>query len=120
MSYHILPGKTFPLGSHYDGSGTHFAIFSAHAEEIPADSSFVQLFVPSFFDEGTIDAVIAEWERRGRSEPAISVVDEALIGDYTDPAYFIDYWHLSEVGSDAVSTAVGRELCPIIGDDVRG
>lgn len=27
-------GKTAPLGSHYDGKGVNFALFSAHAEEI--------------------------------------------------------------------------------------
>ena len=34
MSYHILPAKPFPLGAHYDGTGTQFAIFSAHATEV--------------------------------------------------------------------------------------
>ena len=58
MTYHILPGKTFPLGSHYDGSGTHFAIFSAHAEEIELclfDASGMEeiqrLSLPTFQDD---------------------------------------------------------------------
>ena len=58
MTYHILPGKTFPLGSHYDGNGTHFAIFSAHAEEIELclfDASGMEeiqrLSLPTFQDD---------------------------------------------------------------------
>ena len=34
MSYHIQPGTNSPLGSHFDGHGTNFAIFSAHAEAV--------------------------------------------------------------------------------------
>ena len=29
-----LPGNAFPLGSHYDGKGVNFALFSANAEKI--------------------------------------------------------------------------------------
>lgn len=30
----MTPGHVYPLGSHYDGHGVNFAIFSAHAEKI--------------------------------------------------------------------------------------
>lgn len=30
----ILPGKAYPLGATYDGSGTNFSIFSEHAEKV--------------------------------------------------------------------------------------
>ena len=30
----ILAGQAYPLGSHYDGAGVNFALFSAHAEKV--------------------------------------------------------------------------------------
>ena len=30
----IWPGKPYPLGATYDGSGTNFALFSANAEKV--------------------------------------------------------------------------------------
>jgi isoamylase len=30
----LLPGSPFPLGSHWDGSGVNFALFSAHASKV--------------------------------------------------------------------------------------
>ena len=30
----VLPGKPFPLGATYDGSGVNFAVFSEHAKRI--------------------------------------------------------------------------------------
>ena len=30
----ILPGKPFPLGATWDGQGTNFSLFSAHAEQV--------------------------------------------------------------------------------------
>jgi glycogen operon protein len=30
----LLPGKPFPMGTHWDGLGVNFAVFSAHAERI--------------------------------------------------------------------------------------
>ncbi len=32
--YRIWPGRPFPLGATWDGSGTNFALFSAHAEKV--------------------------------------------------------------------------------------
>ncbi|HWK54133.1 MAG TPA: glycogen debranching protein GlgX [Hyphomicrobiales bacterium] len=32
--YGIVAGQHYPLGSHYDGKGTHFALYSAHAERV--------------------------------------------------------------------------------------
>ncbi|MDR0781649.1 MAG: glycogen debranching protein GlgX [Pseudomonadales bacterium] len=34
MAYVIAPAPHHPLGSHYDGKGTHFALYSAHAEKV--------------------------------------------------------------------------------------
>ncbi|MDR2213938.1 MAG: glycogen debranching protein GlgX [Pseudomonadales bacterium] len=33
-SYTIVPSRHYPLGSHYDGYGTQFALYSAHAEKV--------------------------------------------------------------------------------------
>ncbi len=33
-SYRVWPGKEYPLGSTWDGSGTNFALFSAYAEKV--------------------------------------------------------------------------------------
>ena len=30
----VWPGLPYPLGATWDGSGTNFALFSAHAEEV--------------------------------------------------------------------------------------
>jgi glycogen operon protein len=34
MRYLIAPASHYPLGSHFDGKGTHFALYSAHAEKV--------------------------------------------------------------------------------------
>ena len=34
MSNQILPGRPYPLGATWDGAGTNFAIYSAHAESV--------------------------------------------------------------------------------------
>jgi glycogen operon protein len=34
MVYYIAPASHHPLGSHFDGKGTHFALYSAHAEKV--------------------------------------------------------------------------------------
>ena len=31
---HLWPGRPYPLGAHWDGRGTNFAVFSAHAEQV--------------------------------------------------------------------------------------
>ena len=31
---HPWPGQHFPLGAHWDGNGTNFALFSANAERV--------------------------------------------------------------------------------------
>ncbi|MCG8478554.1 MAG: glycogen debranching protein GlgX [Spirochaetales bacterium] len=33
-AYRVWPGRPYPLGSTWDGSGTNFALFSAHAERV--------------------------------------------------------------------------------------
>lgn len=33
-SFKIQPGTPYPLGSHYDGRGVNFALFSAHATKV--------------------------------------------------------------------------------------
>lgn len=90
------------------------AIVSAHMDAVPDDSQAVQLFLPSFFDEGTLGAIEEGWAESGRTEPIINLVDPELIGDYTDPAFFLDFWHLSPIGSETVSKAAAHQLCPII------
>ncbi|MFZ9545312.1 MAG: hypothetical protein ACO27O_11980, partial [Hylemonella sp.] len=30
----LRPGKSWPLGAHYDGQGVNFAVFSAHAQSM--------------------------------------------------------------------------------------
>jgi hypothetical protein len=96
------------------------ATIAAHADVVPSGATAVQLWIPSYDDAGTIEAVKKEWERRGHTEPMISLVDEALVGDYTDPDFFIDYWHLSEAGSIAVSRAAASQLCPIVDEALGG
>jgi hypothetical protein len=90
------------------------ATLEAHVDVVPESATAVQMWIPSYYDAGVIDAVTAEWQRTGHPEPMISLVDESLVGDYTDPDFFIDYWHLSEAGSRAVSRAAAAELCPIV------
>jgi glycogen operon protein len=34
MTQKLLPSQPFPLGAHWRGDGTHFAVFSAHAEKM--------------------------------------------------------------------------------------
>jgi glycogen operon protein len=34
MARTVLPGKSYPLGATWDGTGTNFAIFSEHAERV--------------------------------------------------------------------------------------
>ncbi|GAB6089635.1 glycogen debranching protein GlgX [Spirochaeta dissipatitropha] len=34
QQFRVWPGKPYPLGASWDGSGTNFAIFSAHAEKV--------------------------------------------------------------------------------------
>ncbi len=34
MTMQVWPGKSYPLGAHWDGAGVNFAIFSEHAEKI--------------------------------------------------------------------------------------
>jgi hypothetical protein len=88
----------------------------AHVDVVPESATAVQMWIPSYYDSGLIEAVEAEWERSGHAEPMINLVDESLVGDYTDPDFFIDYWHLSEAGSSAVSRAAAAQLCPIVED----
>jgi hypothetical protein len=95
------------------------ATIEAHVDVVPSAAAAVQMWIPSYYDEGLIDAIAAEWRRRGHEEPMISLVDDALVGDYTDPSFFIDYWHLSEKGSEAVSRAAAAQLCPIVADAVE-
>lgn len=58
MTYHIQPGTKGPLGSRYDGNGTNFALFSAHAESVELclfDASGMEelqrLELPTFQDD---------------------------------------------------------------------
>jgi glycogen operon protein len=30
----LWPGRPYPLGAHWDGTGTNFALFSEHAEAV--------------------------------------------------------------------------------------
>jgi hypothetical protein len=87
---------------------------AAHLDVVPETSTAVQMWIPSYYDAGLLESITAEWERRGHREPMINLVDESLVGDYTDPDFFIDYWHLSEAGSIAVSRAAAAQLCPIV------
>jgi isoamylase len=34
MEFRVWPGRSYPLGATWDGSGTNFALFSAHAERV--------------------------------------------------------------------------------------
>ncbi len=34
LTYTVQPGRPYPLGAHWDGMGTNFALFSAHAEKV--------------------------------------------------------------------------------------
>ncbi|MEM9134685.1 MAG: hypothetical protein AAGE88_20210 [Actinomycetota bacterium] len=95
-------------------------VLGAHMDNVPEGSQGVQLFLPSFFDEGTLADIEDGWAAEGRQEPIVNLVDTDLIGDYTDPTYFLDFWHLSPTGSEIVSKAAARELCPLIQREVGG
>ena len=54
----IWPGSPYPLGATWDGSGTNFALFSAHAEKVElclfdeqGESERVRLALPEYTDE---------------------------------------------------------------------
>lgn len=96
------------------------AIVESHMDAVPADAQGVQLFLPSFFDEGTLGAIEQGWAESGRTEPIVNLVDTELIGDYTDPTFFLDFWHLSPLGSEVVSKAAARQLCPLIEQELGG
>ncbi len=34
INYRLWPGRPYPLGATWDGSGTNFALFSAYAEKV--------------------------------------------------------------------------------------
>ena len=85
-----------------------------HSERAPRGSQPVHMFIPSFYDGATLAAVAQEWNERHPETPLFNLVDEELIGDYSDPSFFIDYWHLSQRGSEAVSAAAAAQLCPVI------
>ncbi|MEO1742792.1 MAG: glycoside hydrolase family 13 domain protein, partial [Cyanobacteria bacterium J06629_9] len=34
MSVSVWPGRPYPLGAHWDGEGTNFALFSENAEAV--------------------------------------------------------------------------------------
>lgn len=92
---------------------------AAHIDAMPDDTTRVHAFIPSFYDAGTTAAIVDAWNANGRPEPVINLVDTELVGDYSDPSYFIDFWHLSEVGSVATSTALAEQLCPIVTEATR-
>ncbi len=93
---------------------------AAHVDAVPESATAVQIFIPSYYDAGTLDAVVDGWQAAGRSEPIVNLVDVDLIGDYRDPSFFIDYWHLSERGSTAVTIAAAEALCPIVSERLGG
>lgn len=93
---------------------------AAHIDAMPEDATRVHAFMPSFYDAGTTASVVEGWVASGRTEPIINLVDENVVGDYTDPSYFLDFWHLSETGSVAVSTALAEQLCPIVREATEG
>jgi hypothetical protein len=86
----------------------------AHSERAPSGSQPVHMLIPSFYDGATTAAVSEEWNERHPETPLFNLVDEELVGDYSDPSFFIDYWHLSQRGSDSVSVAAAAQLCPVI------
>ena len=45
-----LPGRPFPLGATWDGSGTNFSIFSEHAERVEL----------CLFEDGFADACLVD------------------------------------------------------------
>ena len=86
----------------------------AQRTALPRGSQPVHMFIPSYYDGATIAAVAEEWNERHPETPLFNLVDEELVGDYSDPSFFIDYWHLSQRGSEAVSAAAAVQLCPVI------
>lgn len=101
-----------------------------HVEKVPEGSSPVQVFVPSYYDAGTLDAIVDAVEAEAASDPEFAarirdavvtnLVDDARVGDYTDPSFFIDYWHLSESGGDATTRALAEVVCPTVSARVEG
>jgi len=47
----IWPGLPYPMGATWDGSGTNFALFSAHAEHV-ASNETVAYVLPQFENAG--------------------------------------------------------------------
>lgn len=92
----------------------------AHTAQTPEGALAVEMFIPSYYDEGTTSAVAAAWRDRHPNLPVVDLVESDLVGDYTDPTYFLDYWHLSEHGSEMVSRAAAEALCPMVESEVEG
>ena len=57
MAYEVLDGLPYPLGANYDGNGTNFALFSAHAERVQLclfdknEKGEIRIDLPKYTDE---------------------------------------------------------------------
>lgn len=57
MDYKVFDGLPYPLGANYDGNGTNFALFSAHAERVQLclfdrnEKNEVRIDLPKYTDE---------------------------------------------------------------------
>jgi len=90
------------------------ATIEAHMAEVPEGTIAVHVLVPSFFDPGTAAAVTKAWNEEPRRGHLLNLLADDRIGDYTDPDYWIDRWHVNETGTGELSRATGQTVCALL------
>lgn len=86
----------------------------AHVEQAPEGSTAIHVLIPSDFDASSAAQITAAWNDSGRSDLLLNLVDESLVGDFTDPGYWSDRFHVNEIGTAAISEALGVQICGVI------
>jgi hypothetical protein len=86
-------------------------------DAMPEGVTKVQALIPSDFDAGTAARIREAWVAAGHTEELLNLVDESLVGDFTDPSYWSDTYHVEEVGAVRISRALGEQMCRIVSAD---
>ncbi len=90
------------------------ATIDANVASAPDGATAVHALIPSELDGLAAAQVTEAWRSSDREALLLNLVDEALVGDFTEPAFWSDDRHVSQMGSERVSHALGAELCPVI------
>lgn len=93
------------------------ATIEAHMAEVPEGTLAVHMLLPSFFDAGTAAAVETAWNAEPRRGHLLNLLDDDRIGDYTNPDYWIDRWHVNEAGTGELSRAAAQTVCRLLAEE---